>query len=197
MGDVARVILLAGPSGSGKSTMARASGLPLLELDDFYRDVDDPGMPRHASLGIVDWDHPDAWNAEAAVTAILQLCRSGSARVPVYDMAADRAVDSTTMSLAGCRCFIAEGIFAPELVHRLQREGVLADAVVVQRRPWKNFVRRLFRDLKDGRKPPATLMRRGLALWHAEPGWMRHCVARRCRPLGARAARALFAGYAG
>lgn len=33
-----RVVLLAGPSGSGKSPLARASGLPVITLDDFYRD---------------------------------------------------------------------------------------------------------------------------------------------------------------
>ena len=43
---LARVVLLAGPSGCGKSHIARASGLPIVALDDFYREATDPGMPR-------------------------------------------------------------------------------------------------------------------------------------------------------
>ena len=41
----ARVILLAGPSGSGKSSLAARAGLPVLALDDFYKDGDDPSLP--------------------------------------------------------------------------------------------------------------------------------------------------------
>ena len=45
----ARVVLLSGPSGAGKSRLAarlRAErGWPIVRLDDFYRDEDDPAMP--------------------------------------------------------------------------------------------------------------------------------------------------------
>lgn len=34
-----RVVLLAGPSGSGKSHLAERSGLPVLRLDDFYKEA--------------------------------------------------------------------------------------------------------------------------------------------------------------
>ena len=61
----AQVVLLAGPSGSGKSTLAARLGWPVLRLDDFYREGTDPLLPRDAA-GVVDWDHPGAWNAEAA-----------------------------------------------------------------------------------------------------------------------------------
>ena len=47
------------------------------------------------------------------------------------------------------------------------------------------FVRRLARDLKERRKPPIVLVRRGLALMRAEPD-----VVRRQEALGARPARA-------
>ena len=70
-----RVILLAGPSGSGKSTMVRAAGLPMVYLDDFYKAGSDPSLPRHPELGIVDWDHPDSWDREAALAALQQANR--------------------------------------------------------------------------------------------------------------------------
>jgi uridine kinase len=60
--------------------------------------------------------------------------------------------------------------------------GVLADAIVVRRAPWKNFLRRLRRDLVEHRKPPLTLVRRGLALFRAEPAVVARQVALGCRP---------------
>ena len=50
----------------------------------------------------------------------------------------------------------------------LVEAGVLADAVTVCRAPWKNFVRRLARDLREHRKPPLTLLRRGRSLMRTE-----------------------------
>ena len=45
----------AGPSGAGKSRLAArlqgAHGWPIVRLDDFYRDEDDPAMPRSEELG--------------------------------------------------------------------------------------------------------------------------------------------------
>ena len=88
-GLVAHVVLLAGPSGSGKTHLAEESGLPMLDLDDFYKDGDDPSLPRHPTLGIVDWDDPASWDAAAALAALEQVCREGAGEVPVYDIAHD------------------------------------------------------------------------------------------------------------
>ena len=103
----ARVVVLAGPSGAGKSRLAQrlhaAHGWPIVRLDDFYRDEDDPAMPRSAELGIVDWDHPDSWNRAAAVDALATLVTTGSVRTPVYDISTSRAVDSTTVEAGAAR----------------------------------------------------------------------------------------------
>lgn len=164
----ARVVLLTGPSGSGKSHLARASGLPVLALDDFYRDGDDPELPMSADLGIVDWDDPRSWDDASALAVVLDLCRTGSAQVPTYSIAESRRSGSHRVELRGVQTFVAEGIFAAEIVSRCREQGVLLDAVTVCRAPWKNFVRRLARDLREHRKPPLTLLRRGRVLMHTE-----------------------------
>jgi uridine kinase len=164
----ARVVLLTGPSGCGKSRLARGSGLPVLNLDDFYRNGDDPAMPRSEDLGIIDWDDPRAWNAEDAVATLRRICATGEADVPVYDIAHDARTGTAHFSLGGATVFVAEGIFAAEIAAECRRCGILAEAIVVHRAPWKNFLRRLLRDLAERRKPPVTLVRRGLGLMRAE-----------------------------
>jgi uridine kinase len=178
----AQIVLLAGPSGSGKTHLAAQSGLPVLELDDFYRSGDDPGLPRDPHLGIVDWDDPRAWDADGAVEAIDAICRTGRAQVPVYDMAQDGRVGSRLFVVVGQSRFIGTGIFAAEIVAACADRGLLADAVVVRRARWKNFLRRLRRDLAEHRKPPLTLVRRGVALFRAEPSVVARQVALGCRP---------------
>jgi uridine kinase len=178
----AQIVLLAGPSGSGKTHLAAQSGLPVLELDDFYRSGDDPDLPRDPDLGIVDWDDPRAWDATAAVEAIEAICRTGSAEVPVYDIAQDGRVGSRRFDVGTQSRFVGTGIFAAEIVAACADRGVLADAVVVRRARWKNFLRRLRRDLTEHRKPPLTLVRRGVALFRAEPSVVARQIALGCRP---------------
>ncbi len=176
-----RVILLAGPSGSGKSYIAQRTGLPVLCLDDFYKDGDDPTLPRHD--GLVDWDSPRSWDAGAAVETIARLARDGKAEVPVYAIGADRQVATRTFEVAGSPLFVAEGIFAAEIVDECRRRGLLAGAYALRRPRGATFLRRLARDLAEQRKAPRVLLRRGLALLRAEPA-----VLRRQAGLGARPA---------
>lgn len=189
-----RVILLAGPSGSGKSTIVRATGLPIVYLDDFYKAGSDPTLPVQPQLGIVDWDHPDSWDRSAALAALSRLCLEGRAEVPVYDFAADGPTGARLV-VVGDQPFVAEGIFAPELVADLHARGLLLDAIVVRRDRWKNLVRRFARDLRERRKPPATIVRRGMHLYHREAAILGHAMGQGCRPLDARQTRAALAGY--
>ena len=187
--DRRRVVVLAGPSGSGKSRLAgrlhATHGWPIFRLDDFYRDEDDPAMPRHAELDIVDWDHPDSWDADGAVEALCALVDSGSTRTPDYDISQSRAVGWREVTAGPHDLVLAEGIFAAEVVDRLRECGVLHSAWCVHHRPQVTFVRRLLRDLKERRKPPLVLVRRGLALMRDEPA-----IVARQTALGAVPARA-------
>ncbi len=194
--DLQRVILLAGPSGSGKSTIVRTSGLPMVSLDDFYKAGSDPTLPRQDELGTVDWDSPGSWDARGALGALSTLCRTGSCTVPVYDFATD-GPRGTRIVEVGRSPFVAEGIFAPELADALRSGGLLLDAIVVARDPWKNLVRRAARDLAERRKPPATILRRGLWLYHRETEIVASAIAAGCRPLSAAQTRAALIGYAG
>ncbi len=178
-----RVIVLAGPSGAGKSRLAERLGLPVLRLDDFYRSGSDPTLPSIAAgpnAGLTDWDHPDSWLAEDAMDALRLLCTEGRATVPVYDIAHDGRCGEQVLDLADAPLFVAEGIFAQEIVPACAREGLLAAAYCVTQHPLVTFWRRLTRDLREHRKPPLVLLRRGWALRRAQREVVRHAVALGC-----------------
>ncbi|MFC4326559.1 uridine kinase [Streptomyces andamanensis] len=164
----ARVVLLCGPSGSGKSLVAARSGLPVLRLDDFYKEGDDPTLPLVAGSSDIDWDHPGSWDAEVAVEAIVRLCATGSTGVPVYDLASSSRTGEETLHIGRTPLFVAEGIFAAEIVERCRERGVLADALCLARGPVTTFRRRFLRDLKEGRKSVPFLLRRGWRLLRTE-----------------------------
>ena len=164
---LARVVVLAGPSGVGKSRLAAATGLPVLRLDDFYRSGDDPELPRithGANSGIVDWDDPRSWHADEAVRAICDLADTGRTVAPIYDIARNGPSGTHEVDLHGSSLFVAEGIFAQEIVRACTTHGVLAAALCLRQRPLVTFWRRLTRDLREHRKPPLVLVRRGWAL---------------------------------
>ena len=91
MSDVpAHVVVLAGPSGAGKSRLAERLGLPVLRLDDFYKDGDDPTLPRitaGANAGLVDWDHPDSWRTTTPSRRSRPCAATARPRCPIYEIA--------------------------------------------------------------------------------------------------------------
>ncbi len=192
----ARVVLLCGPSGSGKTHMAACSGLPVFRLDDFYKDGDDPSVPLSVELGIPDWDDVGTWHADRAVDALVALCHGGRVEVPTYDIGLSRAVGTSVFECGGAPAIVAEGVFAAEIVDACRERGILADAVVLRRRPSANFVRRFARDLTERRKPPVTLWRRGRLLMHVEPAMVATATAKGCRPVGAHELAALLTDLA-
>jgi uridine kinase len=184
----AQVVVVAGPSGSGKSRLcsrlAQDLGVPTLHLDDFYKDGHDPTLPRRADgAGLVDWDDPASWSREDAVAALDRLCRHGVADVPVYDISRDGRVGLREVSLDGSAYVLAEGLFAHEVITGCRQRGLLADAVCVRNHRLVTFWRRLSRDLREHRKPPLVLLRRGWRLMREEPDVVARAVARGAEPM--------------
>lgn len=187
------LVLLAGPSGSGKSRLARLSGCVSVRLDDFYRDADDADMPRWGE--IVDWDDPHSWNGQAAIDAITTLLDEGSVKVPVYDISLSRRIGwhelvLPTASPGQRLCIVAEGIFAPELVRPCRELGLDTTGVWLARTGLVVFLLRLVRDLREHRKAPHILFRRGWALLRKEPAQRRAAEAKGCQTLTMRRAAA-------
>lgn len=186
----ARVIVVAGPSGSGKSRLCarlRATfGTPVVNLDDFYKDGDDPTLPRRRigpGQDIVDWDDPRSWSREDALDALDELCRYGVADLPVYDISRDGRTGHTKLALDGSPYLVAEGLFAQEVIGGCRDRALLADAVCVRNHRLVTFWRRLTRDLREHRKPPLVLLRRGRLLMRAEPHVVDHAVACGATPM--------------
>ena len=183
------VVLLAGPSGAGKSRLASRLGLPILQLDDYYKDGDDPTLPRFES-GAVDWDDARSWSLEAALAGIRELSTTGSTDAPVYDISANGRTGHRLVDALYSPCFVAEGIFAAELVKACEAEDVLGAAICVRRSRWVTFALRLSRDLREHRKPPLFLLRRGWWLARREPEIVAGLVAQGCTAMTPREAEA-------
>jgi uridine kinase len=182
--STAQVVVLAGPSGAGKSRLAERLGLPVLRLDDFYKDGDDPSLPRithGANAGLVDWDDPASWHREDALDALRELCATGRSEVPVYEIAQNGRCGSRTVDLGASTLFVAEGIFAPDVVAACREEGMLAEAYCITQHPLVTFWRRLTRDLREHRKPPLVLVRRGVALLRDQQRVVAHALRSGCR----------------
>ena len=185
------IILVAGPSGSGKSHLSGQTGVPQVRLDDFYFDEDHPRMPVTRLSGgvrMIDWDDVASWDVDGAVAALTQISSTGRATIPSYDISANRAVGTQVFDAAGSTAVICEGIFAIDLVAPCRAAGLELTAIWLDRPRWFNFARRLQRDLRQRRKAPMVLVRRGLALVRQEPALRRTALAAGFSPLGMRAA---------
>ncbi|MEQ4499598.1 MAG: ATP-binding protein, partial [Nocardioides kribbensis] len=87
------------------------------------------------------------------------------------------------LDLGGGDLFLAEGIFAQDVVGPAREAGILGAALCIRRSAALTFWLRLTRDLREHRKPPLVLVCRGLALARAQRGVVADAVAKGCRPV--------------
>lgn len=165
--------------------MGEHSGLPVLNLDDFYRDHTDDALPR--AWGIVDWDSPDSWHADHALAALTALCHGDQCEIPTYSIPESRRTGTRVMDVSGAPLIIAEGIFAAELVAPLAAQGLLADAIVLDRPASLVWALRFVRDVRQSRKSLPTLVRRGLGLARTQEADVARWAGAGMRRLGLRA----------
>ena len=99
----------------------------------------------------------------------------------MYDISSSSHTGHRVLELHGSPWFVAEGIFAHEIVAECRSRGLLADAFCVTQPPLLTFVRRLVRDLREHRKPPFVLLRRGLHLLRRHRPLVREMEALGCR----------------
>jgi uridine kinase len=101
------------------------------------------------------------------------------------------------LELEGASCFVAEGIFAAELVRPAAEEGLLGAAICVRRSRWLTFTLRLTRDLREHRKPPLFLLRRGWWLARREPQIVAALADKGCTAMTPRQAERHLRSYSG
>ena len=116
--------------------------------------------------------------------------RGRATDAPTYDIGKNARVGHRVLRLDGAAFFVAEGIFAAELAPGCLSDESAALAVCVRRSRWLTFVLRLVRDLREHRKPPLFLVRRGLLLARREPSIVADLVAKGCKPMTPREAEA-------
>lgn len=182
-----KLLLVAGPSGSGKSRLTRMAGAASISLDEFYRDHDFPDMPK-SPFGITDWDQVGSWDLEHAVHTLRLLLDEGRAEVPMYDISISERIGTRVVECEDAKLIVAEGIFAPDTYRAVLERGIPARAIWLDRPRAANFSRRLLRDLKERRKPPGVLFRRGLALYRDEPAKREAALAAGFTPMSIRKA---------
>ena len=183
----AQVIVLAGPSGPASPGSPNGSGCRCCGSTTSTRTATtrrSPGSTAGANAGLVDWDHPGSWlPRRRARGRSTRLCRDGRADVPVYDIARDGRCGCTRSSTSAARrASWPRGSSPRRSSPPAATRGLLAAAYCVRQHPCVTFWRRLTRDLREHRKPPLVLVRRGLALMRDQRRVVARAVALGCVP---------------
>jgi uridine kinase len=152
------IIGIAGGSGSGKSTVARkvaeslgGASVAFIDMDAYYRNF------AHLSAeerGLVNWDHPDAFDMELLVAQLERLGAGDAIDKPVYDFVA-HARRGETVRVEAADVVVIDGIllFVEARVRDLCDVKVYVDADADIR-----LIRRIRRDMKKrGRALPEIL----------------------------------------
>jgi len=158
------VIGIAGGSGSGKSTVAhrvadalrQASSVAFIDMDAYYQ--------HHAALTLeerrqVNWDHPDAVDADLLTAQLRQLVAGVAIDKPVYDFVTHlRRAETERVEPADV--IVVDGIllFVDERIRRLCDVKVFVDADADVR-----LIRRIRRDMAARGRPLEEILTQYLA----------------------------------
>ena len=175
-------VLMAGPSAAGKSTLAAqirkfAGDRHVAEFpgDMYFRDADDPALPKTPSGGVY-WDDPEAMHFDEMADAIARLVKDGHADIPVYDFSGVRPggwkdpqvtgkglrTDKVTpLEIGGDDILVIDSLHAANSRVIEKLEGLDLPHVTVYldaQRAEDRLVRRMVRDFDArGRSPQQTL----------------------------------------
>ena len=146
---VNRVIALAGPSGVGKTRAAHRSGLPRFSTDAFFRDADDPRVPRRH--GVADWEDIRSYDLDLASTTLRATLLGDRPAIPFYSYAEDRRIGwapgvdlvGTVLLVEGTFAFEVSAPLIPEL--EVTKVGLIGGIVTCA---WSRVVR----DLRESRQ---------------------------------------------
>lgn len=154
--DSKLLIAIAGGSASGKSFLAEKlqkklaplnSAATVLALDDYFRDLNDPELPR-TDDGRLCFDAPESYHEKEFKDDVMALLRGEPRQIPQYDKGPMKRVGNRPAAYPE-KIIIAEGLFAVRFLHwmpRLVPQSILlkvymdADEAVRQNRRVKKAV---------------------------------------------------------
>ena len=142
------VIGIAGGTGSGKTTLTEklkerfGPDVSVLYHDNYYKRHDDMTYEERTKL---NYDHPDAFDADLFIRDLKALRRGEDIRCPVYDYTVHNRSDKT-VEVKPTRVVIVEGIliFENKAVRDLMDIKIFVDTDADER-----ILRRLMRDVKE------------------------------------------------
>lgn len=147
--DAPILVLVSGGSCSGKTTFANtlyqelgASVVTLLHLDDYFRNINDPVIPKD-SRGCPLFDVPDAYCEEEIVQAITDLLNGQTVWVPRYYVPTNMRISGKGVQAKPNKVLVVDGLFA---IHFLARRFPFSINVYVRAEPEIRLQRRINRD---------------------------------------------------
>lgn len=151
--DSPTLFAIAGGSCSGKSyfTGELLSALDdlfltaaVVPLDDYFKDMDDPSLPRN-SEGRRLFDVPESYHEAEFISAVTDLMKGREVFVPAYDMAKCKRVVGAGKNVKPGNIVVVEGLFAISMLQKNDLTG--ATNIFIDAREDLRLKRRIERDV--------------------------------------------------